>query len=257
MNESIEEQLMDMTKEDLDFFLTGLSAVIEEKDLVQKDIAERANINDVNLSRVLNRRSGCTAKWRRKICKALGMYEDDLILIGARKQQQSDARHAPHLRFVSPLAFPAPEKTFPAKVSSMDVLNAVAIASTSIQAFVGQCRDIEKERVYWQTAFNEMPVSAMLIHDDIVVEQNIKSRSLKILKGKKFCDNCEGDACTNLDICPLNIAKTTATASSGYKIIDNLRYKLDCKPIRIDGSEYIIVLATEADTTAEPFNRKH
>lgn len=65
------------------YFIAGLAETIRTQKIAQKDLATKAQISAVTLSKVLNGKQGCSPEWRNKICLALGMSEAELTNRGA------------------------------------------------------------------------------------------------------------------------------------------------------------------------------
>lgn len=69
-------------KQRQEYFIAGLVETIRTQKIVQKDLAAKAHISAVTLSKVLNGRQRCSLEWRNKICLALGMSDAELISKG-------------------------------------------------------------------------------------------------------------------------------------------------------------------------------
>jgi DNA-binding Xre family transcriptional regulator len=220
-------QATDMTKEDLDYFITGLGVIIDERGIVQTDLATRAGISAVNLSRVINRRAGCSAKWRRKVCAALGVFEEDVIREGSRKRTPTPP---------PPPSIPGVEAGY---VSPFDVVSAVNVLA-------GQYTKANERMHCWMAVFELLPVAALIVRDDIVVHQNHMSRIWGNVTGRPICEGCiSSDGCERAT-CPVTVAVETNDHASGYRMIGAQRYRVDATPMRHQEESRLIVTATEA-----------
>jgi PAS domain-containing protein len=65
------------------FFIAGLAETIRAQKIAQKDLAVKAQISAVTLSKVLNGKQGCSQEWRNKVSKPLNMTEEELVKKGA------------------------------------------------------------------------------------------------------------------------------------------------------------------------------
>jgi transcriptional regulator with PAS, ATPase and Fis domain len=65
------------------YFIAGLAETIRAQKIAQKDLAVKAQISAVTLSKVLNGKQGCSQEWRNKVSKPLNMTEEELVKKGA------------------------------------------------------------------------------------------------------------------------------------------------------------------------------
>ncbi|MDP3695415.1 MAG: helix-turn-helix transcriptional regulator, partial [Desulfocapsaceae bacterium] len=65
------------------FFIAGLAETIRAQKIAQKDLAVKAQISAVTLSKVLNGKQGCSQEWRNKVSKPLNITEEELVKKGA------------------------------------------------------------------------------------------------------------------------------------------------------------------------------
>ncbi|MBU0663804.1 MAG: PAS domain-containing protein [Proteobacteria bacterium] len=65
------------------YFIAGLAETIRAQKIAQKDLAVKAQISAVTLSKVLNGKQGCSQEWRNKVSKPLNITEEELVKKGA------------------------------------------------------------------------------------------------------------------------------------------------------------------------------
>jgi len=82
MKTTISQAAVDMTKDEYRDFIAGIRKTIDVMGLIQKEVAVKAGVSHVNFSKVLNHRIGSSAKYRHKICKALGVSEEEMVKLG-------------------------------------------------------------------------------------------------------------------------------------------------------------------------------
>jgi hypothetical protein len=222
-----------MTKEEYGLFISGLLKTIEEKEIVQKDLAMKAQVSEVNLSKVLNLKVGSSPKWRKKICVALGVSEDEMIAAGyAIKNKPQTQPPQRHRRSTDP------------STPAADVVAAVTLLAS-------QFLQTERNLIFWQTFFESISSAACIIKDGIVLYQNQADRSLcrGIIIGEKICDSCSGDKCfqSNCADCSIKHTMETGEPKKFYANIGDGFYRVESVPMRADGKLYVIAIACKEE----------
>jgi len=244
----------EMNDETYEFFIRGLRLAIARAGYTDKDFAAGI-MNPVSLSKNLNGKYRMRDENISKCAKKLNIDPVDIVMMGKAGQNVRETPQQPANQDIPGVS---------AKhINPMDVLDSLSrageslsSAASAVSALVRQHQKLDERMRYWRSIFEYLPVSAMVIKDGVVISQNTRSRALKVVTGKPFCESCAGGDCDNRDICPVNIATVTAAPASGYKIIENELYKLDVEFVRHNDHEYLIVLATISSGDAVPFNRR-
>jgi len=243
------------------FFMAAFKHELNKQDMPQTVLAGSVGVTDKHLNAVYKGRVGKNGKpiragikLQEKISDAFGYQLVDFLKLGENICLNT-AADSPQPKEIQLAAQDIPG-ILAKHINPMDVLDSMATTTSAVSALVRQHQKLDERMRYWRSIFEYLPVSAMVIKDGVVISQNTRSRALKVVTGKPFCESCAGGECDNRDICPVNIATVTAAPASGYKIIENELYKLDVEFVRHNDHEYLIVLATVSSGDAVPFNRR-
>lgn len=210
-------------------FIVGLSDEIRATGLTQEDFSKRANTSKTNLSRVLNDKGGCSPRWRKKVCAALGTTEDAVIARGGRETNHQTSPLSPSLP-------PVPE--------SMDIVASVA-------TFAKNAAVTEEKLRFWKDIFEYIPAAICLLRDGVVLYQNQAHRKLcpSAIIGKNLCQTCKdkGDNDFNCVGCLVERTQETGDRSVSHQDINGKHYAIETSFIKINSTEYQVVLATQID----------
>jgi len=214
----------EMTEAEYNSFVKNLSKIIQDRGLVQNDIAAKAGVSAVNMSKVLNFKSGCSAKWRKKICDAIGVTVDSLV--------------------DKPKEVAQPERRIHITPTNHVDLREVLSGLTALINKLGETTDRAR---MWKSVFDALPIAAIIVKDDKVIFQNQRSKAFGLVSGENVCLTCaNADEC-NGDDCALHRAHATGIEASEYKVIKGTHYKVICVPVTVVDASYIIITATEID----------
>jgi transcriptional regulator with XRE-family HTH domain len=211
-----ESREINMREDEYKYFIEGLALIIQRSGEKQKELAERAGVSAVNLSKVLNSKSGCSYKWREKICAALGVTQSEAIKIGI------DGDTQPHVKNN--------------QVNPTDV-------QKGLVALIDKFNERSDMMRLWISVFEESPVASLLIHNDTVLHQNIAAKALGIALGGTVCDNCKSEQNCFDDPCAINMAIASGAPHESYNFMGNRYYHIRATPFRqLDDLYYICTI---------------
>jgi len=201
-------------------FRAGLRVAIKQSGIKQGAWSEGVT-SPVNLSNILRNKVGLSRQMIEALAEKAGMSVAEIIELGKEKDSTEQA----------------PEPTSK-QVDPMEVMAAVS-------ALIGQCQKSDDRRRFWREVFECLPVAALVIRDNVVIYQNVKSRAFGAIVGGEMCESCIGKGCNNKAACPVTIAGETGVNASGFTLAMGQCWKMDVAAARYNDHQYIIVLATE------------
>jgi len=231
MERKKKSQAKEMTREEVGYFLVGVQTTIAERGLVQKDLALEAGVSPENFSKVLNRRIGSSAKYRKKICDALSVTVEEMVMIGKpTPEPQQEATKFP---------VAIPKDYLPAD----EVAQYVARVSTSLLDISASYSKIDARLKYWQQLFETMPVPVVVLRDGLVYNQNRRSRAIWDGLGRSLCSGCRDEKCKEYD-CNIKDAIDKGKDIEVYKMIGDDYYKVIATHFSANNHEYTTIVIT-------------
>ena len=221
-----------MTEEDYRAFIIGIRQTIDVNGLDQKEVAIRAGVNHVNFNKVLNHRTGSSAKYRHKICEVLGVTVEDMIRIGSPAQQ-------PVPQIAAPFPVTIPKDYMPTD----EVVQYVARVSASLSDISAAYAKIDARLKYWQQLFETMPVPVVVLRDGLVYNQNRRSRAIWDGLGRSLCSGCRDEKCKEYD-CNIKDAIDKGKDIEVYKMIGDDYYKVIATHFSANNHEYTTIVIT-------------
>ncbi len=212
-------------------FITGLGIEIRASDMNQFEVAEKARVSHINLSKVLNFKSGCSPRWRRSICAALGVTEEQVIARGRR-----DIAPAP-----APVICPphVQEEVTPAQLMS------------GLANVVDKLRVAEDKLRFWKDIFEYLPTPICLLRDGIVLYHNKANRDIFLgtAIGQNLCQSCEEKGYNEGDClgCMIKDTMETGHEATFHREIQGKHYVVTTSFITVNDMSYQLVLSTQID----------
>ena len=227
MDETIQPEPAEMTNQEYEDFLVGVSRYIEVNGLVQKEVAVKAGRSPVNFSKVLNRHNGCTAKYRKDICDAMGVSEIQMVRLGESVMVPAQPE--------APPIFPPAMAT-----DTLPADEAIQALSQVSQSFL----KLDAKLKYWMQAFDALPLPVIIVRDGIVFSQNRASRALWSGLGLPLCDGCKDETCREIG-CDIKDAIDKGRDVEKYKLIGKDYYKVQTSHFTANAHHYAAVVITK------------
>ena len=231
MKNQMNKLVREMTREETEYFLLGVQRTIVDKGLVQKEVALTAGVSPENFSKVLNKRIGSSAKYRRRICEVLGVTEEDMVRVGSPTQ--------PPVQVAIPFPAAIPTDYLPTD----EVVQYLARVSSSMSEVGSSYIKLDARLKYWMQMVEAMPVPVIVTRDGIVFTQNRKSRAIWDGLGKPLCSGCTDTTCKELG-CDIKDAIDRGRDVEKYKMIGDGYYKVQTSHFAANGHEYTIIVTT-------------
>ena len=221
----------EMTREETEYFLLGVQKTIADKGLIQRDVALTAGVSPENFSKVLNRRIGSSAKYRRRICEALGVTEAEMVQVGSPVHQNIPQPQQPPTRmFAAPL---------PADYMAVDdvVQTLSAVSASFIKA--------DARLKFWSQLIESLPIPVLVVRDGLVYVQNRASRAIWLGVGKPLCSGCTDPKCKEQGFCDISEAIETGRDIVRFKKIGDDYFKVSTGHFSANNHSYNVVMITE------------
>lgn len=122
----------------------------------------------------------------------------------------------------------------------------VARMEVVVQEVMFSYRALEATMRLWKSAFEALPVYALLIEDGVVIEQNRLSRKMGLAIGGALCEQCVDSGCHGgRDLCAVHRAIATGIEASEARRLNGVLYQVNAAPLNINGvpKEYVLVTA--------------
>lgn len=231
---------LQMNEETIAYFIKGLRIAIKKTGMTQTAFAAGVPTSQVNLSNILNGKTGTSEEMRESLAKRAGMDVAELVLLG-KSAENSEKQEAQKENTTTVQIGPT---------NYVDVDNFVSAA----WAIAAQYRRADDRQKWWKEIFDMLPNPALVIRDGLVVAQNQISRAWGLSTGLPLCDTCVVEDCPG-DACPLKVATESMQEASLCLYIKGDFYKVFASPMRYGGHEYMIVTATEINEFREKDRR--
>ncbi len=190
------------------------------------------------MSKVLSRKAGCSEKWRKRVCAALGMTEQEVI-------QRSSEESAMFLSNRQP--------TTPPPVEPKEAADIKQEALSAVTALANLATITEDQLRFWRDLFEYLPSPICVMREGILVFHNAAHRTVcsGATVGRKICDTCsatkkKGDLQCPSE-CGVRLTQETGRPSTFLMQIENGYYCGDTRIIKINNTEYQTVIFQRID----------